>query len=74
MMEAIWCSADRKEAFSKGIAGEQIAPASCKNPVRSMYEMGLNIGVNGTPAIYSADGVYLGGYMEPGDLLERLNK
>ena len=74
MMEAIWCSADRKAAFSKGIAGEQIAPASCSSPVRSMYEMGLNIGVNGTPAIYSTDGVYLGGYMEPNELAERLNK
>ncbi len=34
-----------------------------KNPVRSMYEMGLNIGVNGTPAIYNAEGDHIGAYM-----------
>ena len=68
MMEAIWCSKDRHAAFDQAIAGEQIAPASCKNPVRSMYEMGLNIGVNGTPAIYNAEGVHIGAYMSAAEL------
>lgn len=72
-MESVWCSANRQEAFKQAISGVQLAPAACKNPVRDMYQMGLNIGVNGTPAIYSTDGVYLGGYMEPSELDTRLN-
>ncbi len=68
MMETIWCSKDRRAAFDKAIAGEQIEPASCKNPVRSMYEMGLNIGVNGTPAIYNAEGKHIGAYMSASEL------
>lgn len=72
-MESIWCSSDRKAAFNKGIAGEQIPTASCKNPVKAQYQMGQNIGVNGTPAIYSQDGVYLGGYMTADEILKALN-
>jgi thiol:disulfide interchange protein DsbC len=73
-MESIWCSSNRQEAFNQAIAGAQLPAASCKNPVRDMYKLGLNIGVNGTPAIYNTDGVYLGGYMEPSELIGRLNK
>ena len=71
-MEAIWCSADRHAAFDTAIAGGQVAPASCQNPVKDQYQMGLNIGVNGTPGVYSAEGVYLGGYMSTSELLNRL--
>ncbi|ANF82764.1 thiol:disulfide interchange protein [Acinetobacter sp. NCu2D-2] len=72
-MEAIWCSENRREAFDLAIAGGQIpAGASCKNPVREQYQMGLNIGVNGTPGVYNAEGLYLGGYMSTDELLNRL--
>ena len=72
MMENIWCSKDRHAAFDRAIAGEPIEPASCKNPVRNMYEMGLNIGVNGTPAIYNADGIHIGAYMSAAELEKAL--
>lgn len=72
-MESIWCSANRQAAFSQAVAGEALPPATCKNPVRDQYQLGLNIGVNGTPAIYSSSGEYLGGYMEADELDKRLN-
>ncbi|WP_299153574.1 DsbC family protein [uncultured Acinetobacter sp.] len=71
-MEAIWCSKDRHAAFDQAIAGRQIPSASCQNPVKDQYQMGLNMGVNGTPGVYSAEGVYLGGYMSTSELLKRL--
>lgn len=72
-MEAIWCSENRRQAFDLAIAGAQIpATASCKNPVQDQYQMGLNIGVNGTPGVYSSEGLYLGGYMTTDELLNRL--
>ena len=72
-MEAIWCSADRRRAFDTAIAGGQITgAANCQNPVKDQYQMGLNIGVNGTPGVYSSEGLYLGGYMTTAELLERL--
>jgi thiol:disulfide interchange protein DsbC len=32
------------------------------------------MGVNGTPAIYNVEGVYLGGYMTPDEIIKRLEK
>ena len=71
-MESVWCSADRQAAFDQAISGAQLPPATCKNPVRDQYQLGLNMGVNGTPAIYNEDGEYLGGYLAPSELLNRL--
>ncbi|WP_159124367.1 MULTISPECIES: DsbC family protein [Acinetobacter] len=71
-MEAIWCNSDRRAAFDQAIAGGSITPTTCKNPVKDQYQMGLNIGVNGTPGVYSSEGLYLGGYMSTSELLNRL--
>lgn len=71
-MEAIWCNSDRRAAFDQAIAGGSITPTTCKNPVKDQYQMGLNIGVNGTPGVYSSKGLYLGGYMSTSELLDRL--
>lgn len=73
-MESVWCSPDRKAAFEKAMTGAHIEAQQCKNPVRAQYEMGLNMGVNGTPAIYSSEGAYLGGFMTSDELLKRLEK
>ncbi|MDP7964049.1 DsbC family protein, partial [Acinetobacter baumannii] len=73
-MEAVWCNADRKAAFDQAVQGISIPPAQCKNPVREQYQLGLNMGVNGTPAIYNVDGEYLGGYLTPDELIKRLDK
>lgn len=71
-MEAIWCNSDRRAAFDQAIAGGSITSTTCKNPVKDQYQMGLNIGVNGTPGVYSSEGLYLGGYMSTSELLDRL--
>lgn len=73
-MESVWCSADRRAAFDKAVAGETLPPAQCKNPVRDQYQLGLSMGVNGTPAIYNADGEHIGAYMTADELLKHLEK
>ena len=73
-MQSVWCSDDRKAAFNRAISGEQLATASCSNPVQQQYEMGLAMGVNGTPAIYNSEGMYLGGYLNADELAARLDK
>jgi thiol:disulfide interchange protein DsbC len=72
-MESVWCSKDRQAAFNQAISGEELPPATCKNPVVSQYDLGIKMGVNGTPAIYTQDGVYLGGYLSANELSNRLN-
>lgn len=73
-MQAIWCSEDRKAAFDQAAQGLPVLANECKNPVREQYQLGLNMGVNGTPAIYNVDGEYLGGYMTSDEIVQRLNK
>ena len=72
-MESIWCSKDRQAAFDLAIHNQPIESARCANPVKSQHNLGVNMGVNGTPAVYNVEGEYLGGYMSPTELLERLN-
>ncbi len=73
-MESIWCSKDRKASWDLVAAGAPAPAANCKNPVKDQYKLGVSVGVNGTPAIYSVDGEYLGGYMTPDELTARLDK
>lgn len=73
-MQGIWCSADRKKAFDDAVQGKAVAAADCQNPVMAQYQLGINIGVNGTPAIYNDQGEYIGGYMSADELLQQLDK
>ncbi|WOE30665.1 MULTISPECIES: DsbC family protein [unclassified Acinetobacter] len=72
-METVWCSPDRRAAFDKAVTGEVLDTISCKNPVAEQYQLGIKMGVNGTPAIYDENGNYLGGYLSPEELSKRLN-
>lgn len=72
-MESVWCSKDRQAAFDQAIAGAEPEPMTCKNPVAAQYQLGVKMGVNGTPAIYNQDGMYLGGYLTPDELIKRLD-
>jgi thiol:disulfide interchange protein DsbC len=45
---------------------------SCVNDVAYDYNLGLKVGVDGTPAVYAANGQTLGGYLSPKDLLKAL--
>ncbi|HHW4681323.1 MAG TPA: DsbC family protein, partial [Xylella taiwanensis] len=64
-MVSVWCASDRKQALTAAKAGQQIQNKNCNNPVALEYTLGQRIGVNGTPAIFAADGTQLGGYLPP---------
>jgi len=46
-------------------SGGQVEPKTCANPVQAHYELGNQLGVSGTPAVFAEDGTQLGGYMQP---------
>lgn len=69
---AVWCAADRKAAFTAAKAGVDPKPATCANPVKHDFELGLDLGVDGTPTIIASNGALIGGYVAPWDLLQRL--
>lgn len=73
-MVSVWCAADRKAAFTAAKEGKNPKPATCQNPVKDQYDLGLKLGVTGTPTIFAEDGSMLGGYVTPEQMLELLNK
>ena len=75
-MISVWCAADRKQALTAAKTGKPVAGKNCTNPVAMQYKLGQQIGVNGTPAIFAADGTQLGGYVPPAQMkaaLERIS-
>lgn len=73
IMEKIWCSSDRKKALTDAKLGLPINAPTCSNPVRKIYELGANLGINGTPAVFDTEGHQLGGYVPPAELAQALN-
>ena len=60
--QAIWCAKDQQEAMTEAKLGNSIAQATCTNPVAKQYELGMQMGVQGTPAIFLANGTLVPGY------------
>lgn len=73
-MVSVWCASDRKAAFVDATTKDKVKPATCANPVSEQFELGLKLGVTGTPSIIGPDGRVLGGYLTPAQLLAALEK
>jgi len=71
-MVSVWCAKDRVAAFASAEKGHAPTAASCVNPVKDQFNLGLKLGVTGTPTIYGPDGRTLGGYVTPEQLLQAL--
>jgi len=72
-MEQVYCSKNRKEAMTQAKQGESVKAPGCANPVAAQFELGEEIGVNGTPAIITDTGEYIGGYLPAAKLAQYLN-
>ena len=70
--QAVWCSADRRDALTRAKRGEHIEAKTCKDSVAKQYALGEELGVRGTPGIFTEDGEYIAGYMPPAQLLQHL--
>ncbi len=68
-----WCADDQQAALTNAKAGNTPAPKVCDNPVKDQYELGMKIGVTGTPAMFTEDGKMIPGYVPPKKLRERLD-
>lgn len=71
-MVSVWCAKDRKTAFEAATQGHSPPAATCANPVKDQFDLGLKLGVSGTPTIFGPDGDTLGGYVTPEQLLQAL--
>jgi thiol:disulfide interchange protein DsbC len=74
MMQDVWCADDRHSALTEAkLSGSlSVDPDACESPVKAQYELGTRMGVRGTPAIFTASGEQLGGYLPPEKLATAL--
>lgn len=73
-MEAVWCSKDRNAAITKAKQDQPVQAKCAATPVAKQYELGEEMGVRGTPAIFTASGDYIGGYLAPKEMLRQLDE
>jgi thiol:disulfide interchange protein DsbC len=74
-MESVWCSKDRKAAITQAKLHDDVKMQKCGGtPVAKQYKLGEEFGVRGTPAIFTADGDYLSGYLPPNDMVKQLEE
>ncbi len=76
-MAAIWCDADPAKALNDAKINRDIPKpegdiSKCKKEVANHYQLGRELGISGTPAIFLPNGEMIGGYLPPDKLLERL--
>ena len=69
----VWCSADRNKAWDEWMLNGKApsaAPANCATPNEKILALGQKLRVNGTPAIFFADGSRVPGAMDAKGLEE----
>ncbi|MFA5938560.1 MAG: DsbC family protein [Sinimarinibacterium sp.] len=72
--EAVWCSADRKQAMTLAKQGAPVdGDAKCANPVMAEWQLGSELGLRGTPMLILPDGEVVNGYVPAERLADRLN-
>ena len=69
---SVWCARDRHQAMTDAKAGRDIAHAACESPVQEHYETGRQLGVSGTPTLFTEDGTRIGGYLPYRELVSQL--
>lgn len=60
----VWCADNRSEAMSAAFRGDEVdAPKNCDAPIAAQYRLGVESGIQGTPAIIFPDGKMVPGYL-----------
>ncbi|HDG1708769.1 TPA: bifunctional protein-disulfide isomerase/oxidoreductase DsbC [Kluyvera ascorbata] len=67
-MKSIWCAKDRNKAFDDAMNGKGVQAATCDIDIANHYALGVQLGVNGTPAIVLNDGYVVPGYQGPKEM------
>ena len=71
---SVWCAKDKKKAMTDAKSGAAPAPLQCDNPIAAEYQLGISVGVDGTPAVFAPDGSKIGGYLTPDQLQAQLER
>lgn len=68
-LETAWCSSDRRATLTALKSGETRPEKTCADaPIAEQYQLGVEMGVRGTPAIVTSDGELIPGYKPAADI------
>jgi thiol:disulfide interchange protein DsbC len=73
-MVSVWCADDRRKALTDAKNDRPVPAKTCTTPVDMQYNAGLRMGLEGTPMILTTDGEFVGGYLPPDVLLQRMQQ
>lgn len=68
---SMWCADDNKQSMTDAKERKPIETKTCDNPIEAQYNLGGELGVTGTPALITATGHLIPGYM-PADRLVKM--
>ena len=57
--------------MTKAKNGESISAPECDSPVATHYQLGVDMGLRGTPAIVLANGTLISGYLPAQQLIQQ---
>ncbi len=73
--EQVWCAPDRREALTRAKRGEALKGKACGDAaIKSQYELGSDLGVEGTPAVFTQNGDYIGGFLTAPELVQAIQE
>jgi len=73
-MVSVWCADDRKKALTDAKNGRAVPDKRCTTPVDMQHAAGMRMGLTGTPMILTPEGEFVGGYLAPDALQQRLDQ
>ena len=71
---SVWCAEDRNQALTLAKSGDNLPNKECKNPVKDHFNLGVSLGVRGTPAILLEDGTLVPGYLPAKKLRKQIDR
>jgi len=63
-----WCAEDKNDAMTRLKSGQSVDSVNCENPVADQYQMAIDMGIRGTPAIILESGQLVSGYRTSAEL------
>lgn len=73
--ESIWCAEDKVIAWTDWMRhNKNPVAAECETPIDELLELGMQFGVQGTPAIFFTDGSRASGWLPADQLINRMQE
>ena len=78
-MAQVWCSDDPAESMTMAKSGHVLNKNAsnldqCTQKIVEQYNLGRELGIKGTPAVFLPNGALLAGYMPPAGMLQRIEQ